>query len=41
MPGKMADPKVDVWFTDGAGINEGFCAGVCKQGMTIGKAFCG
>ena len=29
MPGKIADPNTDIWYTDGSGISNHFGAGVC------------
>jgi hypothetical protein len=28
MPGKVNDPNVDIWFTEGSGINSYFGAGI-------------
>jgi len=29
MPGKIADPNIDIWYTDGSGISNRFGAGGC------------
>jgi hypothetical protein len=29
VPGKIAEPNIDIWYTDGSGISNPFGAGVC------------